>query len=226
MVSLSEFKKFARIYQPASPGAVARGILVLTKDPPGSHIIQVPSGTNFHSSAGVSFTTSEDLELNESETFQPIAVSALDVGQGGNLQANQTWSSSVSGIVATNPSAFSGGENPVAEISSPNQLVDWTPPDDSILQKNIDLGKKNVFTKLGNPDELPDEPAVDRSVYLFAQFYTQNTQTQEIQTKGSLGDFSKSKTEYYRAQVWRAINMEVDNLLAPFIDVSKFMEAV
>ena len=226
MVSLPEFKKFARIYQPASPGAVARGILVLTKDPPGNHIIQVPSGTNFHSSAGVSFTTSEDLEPNESETFQPIGVSALDVGQGGNLQANQTWSSSISGIVATNPVAFSGGEDPIAEISSPNQLVDWTPPDDSILEKNLEAGQKIVLTKLGNPAQLPDDPRIDRSVYLFAQFFTQNTETQKLSTMGRLGDFSKEKVEQYGDRVFKAINREVDSLIGHAVDVAKFMRAV
>ena len=112
------------------------------------------------------------------------------------------------------------------EPSSSERLANWTLPDDSTLQANLDLAQKNILTKLGGPAQLPDDPAVDRSVYLFAQFYTQNTNTHEIQTQGSLGDFKKTKTEYYRAQVWRAINMEVDNLLAPFIDVSKFMEAV
>ena len=103
-----------------------------------------------------------------------------------------------------------------------NRLAEWTLPDDTLLQANIDLAKKNVLTKLGDPADLPDDPAIDRSVYLFAQFYTQNWNTQELVTTGDLGPFKKEKTEYYRERVWRAINMEVDNLLRPFIDVDKF----
>ena len=104
-----------------------------------------------------------------------------------------------------------------------HRVVDWTLPDDSFLQANLDLAQKNVLTKLGDPAELPDEQAVDRSVYLFAQYYTQNTSTQETKTMGELGTFKKEKIEFYRDRVFRAINKEVDNLLLPFVDVAKFM---
>ena len=123
----------------------------------------------------------------------------------------------------------------IAQPASPGQkvqnvyrAVDWFELTDSLLQSNLDLAKKNVLTKLGNPAQLPDEPGVDRSVYLFAQYYTENWTTQEQRISfGSQKDaVSKVKTEYYRARVFEAINREVDNLIRPLVDVSKFMPEV
>ena len=109
------------------------------------------------------------------------------------------------------------------EPSSSERLAKWTLPDDSTLQSNLDLAQKNILTKLGGPAQLPDDPAVDRSVYLLAQFYTENTTTQEVKTIGDLDSFKKERTEYYRDRVFNAINREVDNLIRPFVDVLRFM---
>ena len=177
------------------------------------------------------------MEINESRRFIETVVLALSVGVSGNIPANTQWESPVntdilktfSEVNITNPSAFVGGVDSVLRKVYPAQkMVEWKNPDDSLLQSNLDLATKNVLTKLGNPSQLPDEPAVDRSVYLFAQFYTENRTTQEIKTAFGGGEniFEVNKTEYYRERVFNAINREIDNLLRPFVDVAKFMPEV
>ena len=225
-ITLEAFKKFAKIYVPPTPAKGANGIVVFTKNPPGVNIINVPQDTLVHTASGITFKTVEALELNESENFQPIAVTATGTGSATNVEANQTWSTSISGVDVTNPAPFSGGSDANPGVPTSEHLTDWIPPSDDVLQANLDLAQKNVLTKLGDPAELPDEPAVDRSVYLFAQFYTQNTTTQEQVTSFKGGDIEKQKTEYYRSGVFKAVNFEIDNLLRPFVDVSKFMSGV
>ena len=191
-ISLEGFKIFASISRPAQPGAKAAGIIVITrKDPSSQSIISFPKNTFFRTTSGITFVNSAPLEINESRRFIETVVLALSVGVSGNIPANTQWESPVntdilktfSEVNITNPSAFVGGVDSVLRKVYPAQkMVEWKNPDDSLLQSNLDLATKNVLTKLGNPSQLPDEPAVDRSVYLFAQFYTENRTTQEIKT--------------------------------------------
>lgn len=225
MPNLTGFKKFAKIYVPPTEARGSAGIVVLTKTSLNA-VIEVPANTIFSTDQGISFKTTEPFTISESEAFKPIGVVSTGVGLSTNIPANQVWTTALAGVTVTNPADFSQGQDADPGVPSGDQLVDWIPPSDDVLQNNLDLAKKNVLTKLGNPKELPDDPAIDRSVYLFAQFYTQNTNTQEIKT-GFQGDgISKEKTEYYRGRIFSAINVEVNNLLRPFIDVGKFMGVV
>ena len=228
-ISLKEFKFFAKISQAEIPPAKAVGLLVLTKNPPGNRVVSIPVNSEFHSSSGPTFIIAEGGELNESESFQSFLAIAKVGGVAGNITANQTWSTSVTGVIPTNPQPFSGGTVGVPEQAQAEGVVDLQPPPDSLLQKYLDIGKQNVLTKLGfgDDEDLPDKPAVDRSVYLFAQFYTENWTSQMRTTSwGGDSDLQKTKEERYRAAVWKAINQEVDNLLRPFVNVSAFMPAV
>ena len=237
-ISLEGFKIFASISRPPQPGETATGIIVITrKDPSSQSIISFPKNTLFRTTSGIAFVNSDPLEINESRVFIETAVLAVSVGVAGNVPANTQWESPVntdilktfSEVVITNPSAFVGGVDPVSQKVYPAQkMVEWKNPDDSLLQSNLDLATKNVLTKLGNPPQLPDEPAVDRSVYLFAQFYTENRITQEMKISFGGGEniFGVKKTEYYRERVFNAINREIDNLLRPFVDVAIFMPEV
>ena len=225
MVTLQEFKIFAKIRQDASPGTPASGIIVISRaDQDSTNIIQVPANTEFHTQEGLTFSNSEMLELNQSERFQPIAVTCSEVGEEGNIKAGRTWSSAIAGIVVTNPADFSNGQDPKQKIINENEAVDWVVPDDSLILRFLDLARANVRTKLGYDanEALPDNSAVHRSVCLFAQFYLQNRETQEVVTEGNIDPLKKSKTEYYRERTWRAINMEIDNILRPYIRVDKF----
>ena len=226
MISLKEFKFFAKISQAEIQPAKAFGLLVMTKNPPGNRIVNIPENSEFHTSTGQTFIITEGGELNESETFQPFGAIAKVGGIEGNISANQTWSSSLPDVIATNPNHFTGGTVGVPEQAQAEGLVDLQPPPDSLLQKNLDIGKQNVLTKLGAND-LPDNPSVDRSVYLFAQFYTENWTSQMRTTRwGGDSDLQKTKEERYRSGVWKAINQEVDNLLRPYVNVSAFMPSL
>ena len=226
MITLQNFKKMARIYVPPTPASGSAGIAVFTKNPPSNAVVTIPKDTLIHTASGITFKTAEDLELNESETFQPVACVSTGQGSATNIPANQTWSVGLPNLDVTNPAPFSGGNDSDPGIPSPNHLTDWIPPSDDVLQANIDLAKKNVLTKLGNPAQLPDEPALDRAVVLFAQFYTQNISMQESISSFKGDNIERKKTEYYRERLFRAINREVDNLILPFVDVLKFMPEV
>ena len=223
MINLEKFKKFAKIYVTPTPASGSAGIVVFTKNPPSNAVVTIPKDTLIHTASGITFKTAEVLELNESETFQPIGAVSTGQGSATNIPANQTWSVGLPNLTVTNPSAFSGGNDGDPGIPSPEHLTDWIPPSDDVLQANIDLAKKNVLTKLGDPAELPDDPAVDRSVCLLAQYFTENWTTQRSISSFKGDNIEKQKTEYYRAGVWISLNREIDNLLRPFIDVSKFM---
>ena len=225
-ISILNFKKFAKIYVPPTEAKPSYGIVVFTKNPLGNNIVNVPKGTIVSTATGLRFVTQEVLELNQSETFQPIGVKSQATGANTNIPTGQTWSSPIAGADVTNPQPFSGGSDYDPGVPSDAQTVDWIPPDEDVIQSCLDVASKNVLTKLGNPQALPDFPAIDRSVYLFAQFYVQNRNTQEVQTSFKGGDIEKSKTEYYRERVFQAINKEVDNLLRPYVDVSAFMPGV
>ena len=223
-VSLLAFKKFAKIYVPPTLASSSVGIIVLTKTNPSS-VIDVPVDTVFSTDQGIDFKNQEQFTISESELFKPIGVISTGQGQNQNIEANQTWATSLVGVTVTNPAPFTQGKDSDPGVPTSEHLVDWIPPSDDVLQANIDLATQNVRTKLAyaEDDDLPDKPGVDRSVYLFAQFYSQNTTTQETITSFKGGDIEKTKKEYYRERVFRAINREVDNLLAPYINVEKFM---
>ena len=227
-ISIFDFKEFARISSDASPGAVADGVVVFTKNPPNDDVLNFSTGDLIVTQRAYQFKLVEDLEINESQTSRSVAVQSVNPGSIYNLQANTPWRPFVNGlsrgITITNPTAFTLGIAPTPEIKSNDIAVEWCPPPDSVIQDCLDLAKQNVLTKLGETT-LMESPAIKRAVYMIALFYVQNRNTQEIKTGFHIDDNSltKDKTEYYRERVFKAINKEVDNILRPYVNVLKFM---
>ena len=225
-ISLEKFKEFASLPTSEIPAVSAKGLLVITKKPSAQNrAFTIPKDFVFVS-AGMGYYTSEQFEFSESSRMIEIAVQARVPGGGTrNRPANSQWNTEpLSDLVASNPNAFTEG----ADRVQPNARghIDWNKKSVALCQSQMDIAQKNILTKLGNPDQLPDDPRVDRAVYLLAQFYIENRQTQETQTKFDLGSAGKTKTTYYRERIFQAINREIDNILNPLIDVSKFMAPV
>ena len=143
-----------------------------------------------------------------------------------NIPANQTWSVGLPNLDVTNPAPFSGGNDSDPGIPSPNHLTDWIPPSDDVLQANIDLAKKNVLTKLGNPAQLPMSLLLIGLWFSLLNFILKIFSMQESISSFKGDNIERKKTEYYRERLFRAINREVDNLILPFVDVLKFMPEV
>lgn len=220
MVSLQDFKVFANLPREAVPAKPSFGLLVINKATGHeAEAFSIPSGSIF-ATLGMGFVTSEDFELSESARMIEIAVTARVAGQRGNILANQVWTSPIDNLTATNPAPFSLGADSLRAVKT---SIDWERRPDSLIQSQLDIAIENIKTKLGGVPGLPDDPRVDRAVYLLAQFYMENRSTQETQTALNLEAMSKQKTAYYRERVYQAINREINNLLNPFIPVSKFM---
>ena len=223
-ISLENFKEFAGLPTEARPASPSIGLLVLSKaSGHENNAFSIPTGSIF-SSNGMGFVTSENFEFSESSTHIEIAVVARAPGARGNLEASQSWTSPINNLEANNPSAFSGGADAIPRQSRGH--IDWDKKSDALCQSQLDIAIENIKTKVGGPPALPDEPRVNRAVYLLAQFYLENRQTQETQTTFDMGGPSKQKTTDYRERIYKAVLRECDNLLSSFIDVSKFMPPV
>lgn len=223
MVSLQNFKIFANLPREAEPAKPAYGLLVITKATGHENeAFSIPSGSIF-ATLGMGFVTTENHEFSESSSMIEIAVQARAPGPRGNILANQVWTSPIDDLNATNPAPFSSGANALPAVKTD---IDWERRPDSLIQSQLDIAVQNIKTILGNVPNLPDDPRVDRSVYLLAQFYIENRSTQESVTDMDLQQTKKQKTSYYRSRVFEAIQKEIQNLLNPFIDVSKFMPEV
>ena len=135
MVSLYEFKKFARIPTPGIPAMPSTGIVVFTKNPPSSAVVRIPEMTRIYTATGFEFVTVGNAEINESQAFLPVPAQSAGTGKNQDIESNQTWSVGLPNLVVTNPSPFTGGLDGEEEIASPDQLITWIPPDDGILQK-------------------------------------------------------------------------------------------
>ena len=220
MITLQDFKIFANLPREAVPAMPSYGLLVLSKATGHeSDAFSIPSGSLF-TTQGMGFVTSENFEFSESATYTEVAVKARVAGPRGNLLANQVWTSPIDHLNASNPAPFTNGSDPIPAVK---RDIDWDKRPDSLIQSVLDLASKNVKTILGNPESLPDDPRVDRAVYILGQFFLENRSTQENQTAMNLGEMSKQKTAYYRERVFSAIQREIQNILNPLIDVSKFM---
>ena len=223
-ISLENFKEFAGLPTEAIPASPAIGLLVITKARGhASEAFTIPSGAIFASN-GMGFVTSEQFEFSESSRMIEIAVKARAPGARGNLLANQEWTSPIDNLIANNPNPFTQGADDIP--ANRRGVIDWDQKSDQLCQSQLDIAIANIKTKIGDPPALPDDPRVDRAVYLLAQFYIENRQTQETQLEANAGPLKKSKVSYYRERVYKAILREINNLIAPFVDVSKFMPPV
>ena len=221
-ISLENFKTFANLPREAVPGTPAVGLLVLTKEAGHeAESFDIPSNSRFISN-GLGYETLEDFQLSESATQLEVAITAQTPGIRGNLPANQVWTSPVANVVANNPAPLTQGAD---LIPSSKTDVSWENRPDSLIQIQLDAAVANIKTRLAKTD-LPDDPRVDRAVYLLANFYMQNRSSQEVQHKLDEGSISRHETAYYRERVYQAIQLELSNLLNPFIDVAKFMPEV
>ena len=230
MPDILNFKKFAGIFSPAVPAEAALGILTLTrKNPgqPGQAAIDIPSGTEFNTPQAV-FASFEDASISQSADFLPLAVRARVPGAAGNIAAGQDWAGPIAAVNITNTAAFAGGSDAIAAVNAgakslTNRLNE---AEDSVIQDclNTAVAKIRTMLAIGADDPLPDDkPEIDRACYLLAQFFLENRQTQEKQTSLDLDTIKEQKTSYYRSQVFKAVNRECLNLIAPYRNSLAFM---
>ena len=125
-------------------------------------------------------------------------------------------------IIATNPLAFTRGDDAIKPVSLTDRLND---PPDAVIQSQLDVSMAQIKNMLGiDADaEPPDAKPVERACYLLAQFYLENRSTQGKSSSVDVDPFKETKTTYYRSQVKEAITQEILNLIAPYRDNEKFM---
>lgn len=226
MVSVLGFKRFMGYTVESQPATPAIGVLTVTREDQSSvNVIPIPAQTIFSINTK-SFETIEQAEINESQKFIPLSVRAVISGADGNIEAGQTWNTPIAGIVATNANAFSNGADAINESSS--WKVFGEQRDEGELEQSLNTGIAGIKRKLAlENNELLDNPEVDRAVYLLSMFYFQNNNIQEKNISlGSGDDVKITNNSYYRGNVFKAVQKEIDNLIAPYRNVLAFMPSI
>ena len=112
VLMLRDFKMFAGL--PVA-GVKAVGLLVISKaSGHENRAFSIPAGTIFRAGEPA-FLTIQPYELSESATQIEVGVTAQFEGIAGNVPAGQVWTTN--NIIATNPLAFTRGEDAIKPVS-------------------------------------------------------------------------------------------------------------
>ena len=89
----------------------ARGIIIVTKNPPSSNIIHIPAGTLFFTIGGKIFSSVSEVTIQATSESTPLVVQSAVHSVDENISSGQVWFTSVVGVSVRNDSAFSGGQD-------------------------------------------------------------------------------------------------------------------
>ena len=221
MITPTTFRQWAGFSYGGSVGARAVGLLQITKaSGRENQAFSIPKDSIF-SARGLQFSNPESWQISESRSDPlDISVRAVSVGLAGNLAIGQQWNSPVSGILATNPAAFTLGADPQKQKVGIFPIgQDLTITDEklqlhldtaiSICRSIIGLGQLEVFPE--------DDPRVKQAVFLLAMYRLENNHTQQRETSFGDSDLPLREQSYFRAKVYEPLLMQVRGLLSHLI---------
>lgn len=231
MHSLDDFKRFCGFYVGQVPAEKATGLLLLVRtDQADETVVNLPTGTKFMAK-GLAFESSQAEDLNESLKQITLPVQSVLGGVAGNLPAGQNWTSSLSGLDISNPSAFQGGVDAKAEVlgSNAQKLRSFDVPD-SVLQMCLDtsIGVIKGMCGLEQTSDLPVASQIDYAVLLVAKLFLNFKDVLFSQSEGNIdvGEMNFEEKRGYVENLNKAVYMEVLGILSPYRDVSKFITQV
>ena len=181
-ISLQKFKDYAEIYQSAQPGTKSQGIVTVNRiDTQSQTIISIPIDTTFSVNTGQSFINPVIAELNQSQSFIPLALQSLVAGAGQNIPANSVWNTPIAGITLSNAQAFSGGKDPVPELNKKGYTVNKINiPSDSVLALILYQAQKICLGMTGL-SSAPDTQTFESAVYFLGRYYLETRTKQQSQ---------------------------------------------
>ena len=199
-------------------------------------VIPFPKSTRFGiASLGLVFTNLEDAEINESQTMIELLVQCQTEGIAGNIAAQQQWQlpikpdeSRVTGLITTNPNAFSQGVDQQSGGLTANLLSNEV--SDQKIQDHLDAATAQVRDRLGlkADEDMPISIRIDQAVYCLSLFAIEQTSSQRVNKEMRLDDFvTERRTHFPRDGMLReAIDRKVLSLIHPFRKNLRFMPDV
>ena len=182
-ISLQKFKDYAEIYQSAQPGTKSQGIVTVNRiDTQSQTIIPIPINTIFSAATGQSFKSQLQAELNQSQSFIPLALQSLGPGAEQNIPANSVWNTPIAGITLSNAQAFSGGKDPVPELNKEGYAINkFNIPSDFVLNLILAQAQK-ICLGITGLSSAPDTPPFETAVYFLGRYYLETRTKQQSQS--------------------------------------------
>jgi len=223
MITPNDFKQWLGYSLPGSPGTEAVGLLQITKaSGRENQSFSIPKDSIF-SAKGLQFKNPEAWQVSESRSDPlDIAVRSESVGVAGNLPSGQHWNSPVSGLLVTNPAAFSLGADPIPDTPGLYPSDQKLEPSDSLLQLHIDTAIMMVRDIIGllDTETIPsDDPRVKQAIFLLAMYRLENNSSQQ-KGRNVPDEFETNPqvTSYFRAKVYEPLLMQVRGLVSHLIN--------
>ena len=149
-------------------------------------------------------------------------------GAAGNIQARQRWSSAIPGVTIANEAPFNEGADAIPAINAgakslTNRLNE---AEDSVIQDCLGAAQNKILDMLARPanDPPPGCPGnFPRRLSLSAGFSLKTDRRREKQTELDLDGIKEQKIAYYRERVFKAVTLEILNLISSHRNVLAFM---
>ena len=193
-ISLQKFKDYAEIYQSAQPGTKSQGIVTVNRiDTQSQTIIPIPINTIFSAATGQSFKSQLQAELNQSQSFIPLALQSLGPGAEQNIPANSVWNTPIAGITLSNAQAFSGGKDPVPELNKEGYAINkFNIPSDFVLNLILAQAQK-ICLGITGLSSAPDTPPFETAVYFLGRYYLETRTKQQSQSDFEISNLFDQK---------------------------------
>ena len=97
---------------------------------------------------------------------------------------------------------------------------------DPVIQSHMSVAEQIVKNMCGylSSEALPDNPAIDNSIYILTLFFIENVSSQEVTQEFSpASELNFRKVSYYRERVLPAVLKQITMMISPFVKIKRFI---